>query len=96
MVENLPASRGHRLDAWSGKIPHAGERQSLWPRAMSVCAAAPEVQGPWGPCSATREDAAVRSPCIITRDQPRHVTTKENRATTKTQHRQKYINFFFF
>ena len=71
--------RRHRLDLWSGRIPHAAEQLSLSyaPRLLSLCsepqscAAAPTCHNYWSPCSAGGETTIMRSPRTTTREGPR-------------------------
>ena len=69
--ESACQCREHGFQPWSGKIPHAAERQSPWATTteptrhnyLGSCA--------WSLCSATREATAMRGPCTAARSGPR-------------------------
>ena len=62
--------RGHRFDAWSGKIPYALGQILSARAARSPRAARTEDHVPESQCSTTREATTMRSPCVAMKGSP--------------------------
>ena len=65
--ESTMQCKGHGLDPWSGKIPHAAQQQSPWTTATEACV-------PYSTCSSTRGATAMRSPGTVIENSPSAAT----------------------
>ena len=97
--ESACQCRGHRIDPWSGRIPHATEQLSLCatttePTLQSPGATTTEASAPYSPCSITRNHHNEK-PGHLHKEQPPLTTTRGNLCTARKTQRTKYKIIFF-
>ena len=97
--ESACQCRRHRLDPWSGKIPHATEQlipcaTTIEPVLLNLGVKTTEAHTPQSRCSAAREATTMRCRCTQLESSPRSPRLEKSLHSKKAQHSQKVKLFF--